>query len=101
MQLTIPNCPKCSELANHSVDLILGDAELSAAEQGGVLDFDYAGETEVNWDGQSNGLDIVQNVMGTIENMHDFALVGCRAGHQWISGVAEYVETRYSDGVQP
>jgi len=87
MQLTIPNCPECQEQADRTIDLILGDAELNAVEQGANLDFDYAGETEVCWDSQANALNVVQDIMGTIVNMDDFALVGCCAGHQWITGI--------------
>jgi len=87
MQLTIPNCPKCMELADRMIDFIPGDAELSAFEEGDEVYFEFAGETEVNWDGQENALDVVQRLMGTVENMADFALVGCCAGHQWITGV--------------
>ena len=92
MRLTIPNCPTCSEVADRSIDFIQGDAGLSAVEEGATLDFDYAGETEVNWDGQGNALDLVLSIMGNIENMNDFALVGCRAGHRWITGVVRPAE---------
>ena len=87
MQLTIPNCPMCQEIASHAVDLAPGKAELMNEEQGPKVDFDYAGGTEINWDSQTNALLVVLRAVGDVVNDADFMLVGCPAGHQWITGV--------------
>jgi len=87
MTLTIPNCPTCQEIANHSVDLAPGKAGLMNQEQGENVDFEYAGDTEIDWDSQTNALLVVLRAVGEVVNAADFILVGCSAGHQWISGV--------------
>lgn len=89
MTLKIPDCPECGERANHAVDFTPGKANLQDCEEGPSCDFDYAGGTDVDWDGQENALALALRIVGKVENLDKFMLVGCCAGHQWITGVYE------------
>ncbi len=89
MKLTITKCPKCTEVVTGMVDLIPGNANLDTPKRG---ETDYAGETDVDWDSQSNGLDIALRIVGTVENLNEFALVQCYQGHIWITGIKRQSE---------
>lgn len=86
MILTIPKCPSCKEGADHSVDLVAGDAQFTDEAKRG-LDLDFEGDTKIDWDLQENALDTALRIVGGVVNVDDFMLVGCVNGHQWITGV--------------
>jgi hypothetical protein len=66
MKYAIPNCPECGELLRGESDLTPGCALVTRFEDGS---FDYAGETDVFWDGQINRRDISDGtaLAGTVE----------------------------------
>ena len=69
MRLNPPTCPVCGQIARGTVEIIPGLALLSFDESG---EADYAGETQVHWDGQTTDRD----------NQGRVRLI-CSAGHDW------------------
>jgi hypothetical protein len=69
-----PNCPKCSEPPDGTVEAVSGLAELMPLGHGF---FEYTGHTKINWDGQRT---IARD--GQI-------LLECGQGHLWWSGRRE------------
>jgi hypothetical protein len=69
MRIQPANCPVCGEIAHGTLDTIPGVALLMPNEDSS---FDWAGETEVFWDGQTTDLDAEGR-----------ATVRCSNGHSW------------------
>jgi hypothetical protein len=65
-------CPECGEEIIGSVDLVPGCALMNVEPDG---TFEWAGETEMFWDGQYNHCEDPTKL-----------LVQCRNGHEWLVG---------------
>lgn len=72
-----PTCPECGLPAYGTVEHIPGVALLAEDATPGT-DVEWAGETKVEWDGQTTESDAEGRVLLT-----------CRSGHEWWSKVKE------------
>lgn len=75
MKITTPHCPVCGELAVATIETLPGRALLNLEEDGTA---EYAGETEIDWNGQKSVRDKDGN-----------RILCCDNGHEWPSEVLE------------
>jgi hypothetical protein len=75
MRFTPDVCPDCGEPIYGTCDMIPGAALLTANDDG---TFDYSGETDVFWDGQT-----------TNEAGEDRVWVQCHNGHEWKAAISD------------
>jgi len=68
-------CPECGDAAKGTLETVPGLALLIIDPDGAA---DYAGETEMDWDGQR-----------TILDNEGRATLQCPSGHQWQASVRE------------
>lgn len=69
MKITPCKCPECGGDIRGTVDQVPGIALLTDLGGG---DFEYAGETEVFWDGQTPETDADGRQLVQCENSHEF-----------------------------
>jgi hypothetical protein len=70
MKIIPSDCPQCGERVYGTADIIPGTALLIENDDG---TFDYAGETKVDWDGQTH------------RTRDDQTIVCCANGHEWMA----------------
>jgi hypothetical protein len=75
MKLSKPICPECHGRAVGTCDLIPGTAFFASVPKRGQ-NVDYAGETEMSWDGQK-----------TITNEQGESQVTCDNWHTWFTKI--------------
>lgn len=83
MKFQTPNCPKCGEQARGAADWTPGCALLNFDESGNA---EYAGGTDMFWDGQLNGADLHRHC-STPPNQADVIELQCSEGHLWITPI--------------
>jgi len=71
MRFDSPQCPQCGQLAKGVLETIPGLARLLFDEDGGA---EYAGSTDVCWDGQ----EAIRDEQGRVRLI-------CPDGHQWLA----------------
>ncbi len=71
MKFEKPKCPDCGAYASSTWDNVPGQALLTEPDENG--EFDYVGETEMFWDGQ------------TTDETEEGLLLGCDCGETWRS----------------
>ncbi len=83
MKYSKPNCPECGEVLAGECDYIPARARVYRLEDGS---FDYTGDTEEFWDGQSNEIEIERHILtraGHKPPKSSKIRVECYKGHQW------------------
>lgn len=74
-KLKTPKCPECGEIAHQVEETLMTKASIDENEDG---TFDYAGDSEVDWDSQEPARDGSGNVT-----------LFCECGTSWASGMVE------------
>lgn len=83
MKFARPQCPECGRFADGTVDWIPGKALITFEGDEAF----YDGETEVDWDGQTNDADVHRGYGKDVPD-HTIRLV-CPRGHEWDTLITE------------
>lgn len=84
MRLTTPTCPECGAAVRGTADLVPGNALLQRLGDGS---YEYAGQTEMWWDGQMNEIEWERVLCGGGDGSERTVVLDCEVGHRWVSGV--------------